>query len=104
MSHYHIRSCEKAEWHWAGLDSRAEAEKSAILLVPPAETYIIEESDESCPRCAFLKTVLGDRRKSGWQETVFEAFTESRPDFVRSKGQLSAACDRRQAMREEVHG
>jgi hypothetical protein len=54
--HYHIRWSVKAslDWTYFPLPTHAEAEENARQLVPPGETYTIEEHDESCLQCMKL--------------------------------------------------
>jgi hypothetical protein len=51
MTHYHIRWSGEVPLDWQRFSTPDEAKVSAKLLVRRAETYIIEEHDEACPRC-----------------------------------------------------
>lgn len=61
------------------------------------ETYVIEEHDQTCGRCAVaFKLKTSDHKpaetptlKYGWQQPVMDAFTEKRPDLV--SGRVNAA-------------
>jgi hypothetical protein len=51
MTHYHIRWSGKVLLDWQRFSTPEEAKASAKQLVRQGETYIIEEHDETCPRC-----------------------------------------------------
>ena len=51
MTHYHIRWSVKVLLDWQRFNTPEEAKASARQLVRRGETYIIEEHDETCPRC-----------------------------------------------------
>jgi hypothetical protein len=51
MTHYHIRWSGKVLLDWQRLSTSEEAKASARQLVRQAETYSIEQHDETCPRC-----------------------------------------------------
>ncbi len=51
MTHYHIRWSGKALLDWQRFSTPEEAKESARQLVRQGETYIIEQHDETCPRC-----------------------------------------------------
>jgi phage FluMu protein Com len=51
MTHYHIRWSGNVPLDWECFSTPAEAEVCAKQLLRAGETYIIEEYDETCPRC-----------------------------------------------------
>jgi hypothetical protein len=51
MTHYHIRWSGSAQLDWERFNTPGEAEESAKQLLRHGETYVIEEYDDTCPRC-----------------------------------------------------
>lgn len=78
--HYHIRWSTKELLDWAAFPSRAEAEASAKQLVRSGETYVIEERDESCPRCLksfnLKRPARNPNQKYSWYQSIREAAEE----------------------------
>ena len=59
MIHYHIRWSGKVPLDWQRFSTPEEARISAKELVRRGETYVIEEYDETCPRCQAAMEVCG---------------------------------------------
>ncbi len=61
--HFHIRwiSGDISRTDWEAFASPDEAELMAKRLVSPSETFVIDEFDDSCERCAMLRI---ERRNS----------------------------------------
>lgn len=55
--HFHIRwtSGDMPTVDWEAFDSRDEAESMARRLATPSETFIIDEFDHRCERCAMFR-------------------------------------------------
>ena len=55
MLHYHIRwACGKLDWEV--FPTEDEARLAAKQLMRPNESYVIEQSDGTCPGCADLQS------------------------------------------------
>lgn len=76
---------------WESFGTFAEAEARAKELVRREETYVIEQRDQTCPRCTVamnLKTAhdapveAAPLLKYPWQQAVLDAFTETRYEFL----------------------
>lgn len=87
--HYHIRWSCVLGLDWEAFSTFAEAETRAKELVRRDETYVIEERDQDCERCAValnLKTAHDEPPapplKYAWQQLVSDAFTEARSEFL----------------------
>jgi len=83
MVHYHIR-WSNSQLDWEAFCTQVEAEASALDLVLPDESYIIQEFDETCSECSALKGQIdsrksvGVRRKLRWLKQHWEQLGESR--------------------------
>jgi hypothetical protein len=62
MTHYHIRWSGRVLLDWQRFSTPEEAKASARQLVRQGETYIIEEHDETCPRCEAAMNVKSINR------------------------------------------
>lgn len=56
-SHFHIRWIIAGTSHldWEAFVSHDEAERTAGRFIARVQTYVIEEFDESCERCAMFR-------------------------------------------------
>ena len=53
MLHFHIQWCD-SKLDWETFQTREDATTQAKELVRPGETYVIEQFDDTCPRCMSL--------------------------------------------------
>jgi hypothetical protein len=54
-AHFHIRWSSKEKLDWEPFRTAGEARSAAAGWVRDGETYVIEQADENCPRCAEAK-------------------------------------------------
>ena len=50
--HFHIRWSSKDQLDWERFLTAGEARSAAAGWARPGETYVIEQADETCARCA----------------------------------------------------
>ena len=53
--HYHIRWSDTGDLDWQVFDTAAEANSAATSIVLRGETYVIEETGETCSHCTGLE-------------------------------------------------
>jgi hypothetical protein len=53
--HYHIRWSRLTTLDYEAINTRAAAEASAEQSVLKGETYTLEEHDETCSRCEYVR-------------------------------------------------
>jgi hypothetical protein len=63
MSHYHIR-WDDGKLDWEAFRTEDEAKAAARQLMRLDETYVIEQLDGECPRCASLQSERLSRQLS----------------------------------------
>jgi hypothetical protein len=91
--HYHIRWSSKEALDWERFASRVEAEERAKELVRPGETYILEEHEYACPRCAAgfeskptdVSPKSPEMKYPDWQTPLFDVLIESDPNQLHDK-------------------
>ena len=58
-THFHIRWLGVKRLDWEPFQTREQAEERAKQLARPEETFVIEEHDRYCARCAARTAAVG---------------------------------------------